>query len=278
MEEKVLVRALTRTLACALAAGVAAGASAQNGPPRQAVDADQVIRMKATPTPKGNASLPSGADLAAVEIDARIEQFVARLGDPVYRVREEATAELLGRPFNNWQLYAILARGGLTAEQRHRLIAVIHDRLVNTPRGAIGIKVLTRGAGGRSPNEIIIEQLLPDLPARDVLEVGDRITRLHGEPLANWRAFVKAVQSRPPGSKITVTVERPIDMRVAGDDDQERQHQTLEFEIELGSARALPRDPATGRPPRGVVYNERVAEARLVLQRWGDNSHVIEIE
>ena len=103
----------------------------------------------------------------------------------------------------------------------------------------------------------MVARLLPDLPAQDVLLIGDRITHLHGKPLPNWRAFVKEVQTRAPGAKITVTVERlisarrPARRRIGA---EEPKFATMDIEIELGSAEML-RDPISGRIQRtGDVF------------------------
>ena len=81
--------------------------------------------------------------------------------------------------------------------------------------------------------------------------------REYGEPLPNWEAFIKEIQTREPGAKITVTVERIIsgrrsDRRQIGN--QEPTFTTMEIEIELGSAEML-RDPISGQIQRtGEVF------------------------
>jgi PDZ domain-containing secreted protein len=147
-------------------------------------------------------------------------------------------------------------------------MTAMQDKLLSTPRGAVGISVNQRS---RRENKIVVEQLLPDLPARDVLHIGDRITHLHGEPLPNWRAFINEVQSREPGAKITVTVERIIsgrrsDRRQIGN--QEPTFTTMEIEIELGSAEML-RNPDTGQIQRdGPVFDLLKAEATEVASTF----------
>ena len=202
------------------------------------------------------------------------------MGDPSYAAREEATAELLRGPFDNAELYAVLAQKTLTTEQRHRLLSVVMDRLLNTPRGAVGIKVEERS---KRNNQIVIEELLPDLPARDVLQVGDRITHLQGRPLDNWDTFVDTVQSSVPGATITLTVERLVsgrrpDRRDVADEAAEPQYERIEIELELGSADHL-LDPATGRPQRGgPVVDRREREANLAMPRFGSVPKLLQID
>ncbi len=221
------------------------------------------IRRQIAPaaTALDETSLPSAEKLNEVPIDERLLLCIERLGDPAFAVRETATLELRPGHFVRRQIYAALSRLDLSGEQRYRLTTAVQDNLLLTPRGAVGISVNQRF---RRENKIVVEQLLPDLPARDVLHIGDRITHLHGKPLPNWRAFVKEVQTRAPGAKITVTVERLISPRRANRrliGAQEPQFTTLDIEIELGSAEML-RDPISGRIQRtGEVFQALKKEA-----------------
>jgi len=198
--------------------------------------------------------LPSAKELEDVQIDERLLLCIQRLGDQTYAVREAATAELRTGHFVRRQIYAALSRPDLSGEQRYRLMAAVQDDLLLTPRGAVGIGVNERF---RRENKIVVDRLLPDLPAQDVLLVGDRITHLQGKPLLNWRAFVKEVQTRAPGARITVTVERLISPRRPARrwiDAEEPKFATMDIEIELGSAEML-RDPISGRIQRtGEVF------------------------
>ncbi len=208
--------------------------------------------------------IPSAEELNDVQIDERLRLCIERLGDPTYAVREAATVELQTGDFVRRQIYAALSRMDLSGEQRYRLTTAVQDNLLLTPRGAVGISVNQRF---RRENKIVVEQLLPDLPARDVLHIGDRITHLQGEPLPNWRAFVKEVQTREPGAKITVTVERIVSGRRFSRRQigiQEPKFTTLDIEIELGSAEML-REPTSGRIQRtGEVFQRLKAEAMEV--------------
>ncbi len=160
----------------------------------------------------------------------------------------------------------------------------MRDRVLNKPRGAVGIRVDRRFW----PDQIVIQELLPELPARRVLEIGDRITHVEGEPLVSWDAFVRAVQSRLPGSTVSITIERPIGVRKprrdARIDPQAPEGEgpavtveKMEIELELGSAEKL-RDPNTGQPSQGgPVLVERQSEADQAMQTWGPKPRQIEI-
>lgn len=264
------------SLCCCVAAS---GQQREAKPKRSLRQQIEAAPRRTTQTPLAiqleTVQLPSSEELAAVEIEPDLDRIVSRMGDSLYSNREEATAELLERGVDLLQLYAALARGGLTPEQRHRILSVIQDRLLNTPRGAVGIKVDQRWL----PDEIVIQQLLPNLPAREVLEVGDRVTHLDGEPLESWNAFVKSVQSRLPGSRIAITIKRPRENRVAVEKPPPGpEYEVIELEFDLGSADLL-RDPVTGRPQRGgPVYDERKREAELAMDRWGADPKEIDLE
>lgn len=221
--------------------------------------------------------LPTAEELSDVRIDPRLLDCIDRLGDSTWAVREAATVELLTQSFVKRQVYAALARLKLSCEQRHRLLTAVQDNLLSTPRGAVGIRVDQRFL---LDDKIIVQELLPDLPARQVLRRGDRITHLHGEPLVNWDAFVKEVQTREPGSKISVTVERvvsgrrPSRLQAAN---QEPKYKTLVVEIELGSAEKL-RDPISGQVQRGGdVYRRLQEEANEVAGTFGPSPKQIEL-
>lgn len=221
--------------------------------------------------------IPSAEELDDVQIDERLRLCIDLLGDPTYAVREAATVELQTGDFVRRQIYAALSRLDLSGEQRYRVTTAVQDNLLLTPRGAVGISVNRRF---REENKIVVDQLLPDLPARDVLHIGDRITHLQGKPLPNWRAFVKEVQTREPGAKITVTVERIISGRRPSRRQigiQEPKFTTLDVEIELGSAEML-RDPMTGTIQRtGDVFQRLKAEAREIAGTFAPQAKQIKV-
>jgi hypothetical protein len=257
----------------------------QESPPKPAIKLPGIQLKPKNPlqiVPSPNVSvesyLPSARELNEVQIDDRLSECIVLLGDPAYAVREAATAQLLTGDFVRRQIYAALLRLELTGEQRYRLLTAVQDNLLLTPRGAVGISVNLRFRG---EDKIVVEQLLPDLPARDVLHIGDRITHLHGRPLPNWRAFVKEVQTREPGAKITVTVERIISGRRASRRQigfQEPTYTTMDIEIELGSAEML-RDPISGKVQRtGDVFKRLKAEATEVGGTFAPKPKQIKLE
>jgi C-terminal processing protease CtpA/Prc len=216
--------------------------------------------------------LPSAEVLQDVEIDPALERLVEQLDDPAYQKRQEATVALRDAPWENLELYAVLERLPLSAEQRHRVLLVIAERLLTRPRGAVGIQIDQR----RLP-EVVIFKLLPELPARDVLEIGDRITHLDGVPVQNWDRFRWAVQSRVPGTRISIRIERDVKEPPAEDDAAVDEVEVLDVELVLGSADLLV-DPTTGRPQSdGAFLDARRQEALMASERYAPH-RIVEVE
>ncbi len=138
-----------------------------------------------------------------------LELLVEQLDDPSYAARQAASARLLDRAFSIEQIKQRLSRRDLSPEQRHRLLAVYSRRVLNTPRGALGITMtFARPAAAGQPGEVIVNNLLPGLPAERVLKRGDRIGRIDGSPLLSDTDLLRQVQSKRPGDEVVMTVRR----------------------------------------------------------------------
>ena len=272
-------RTRTYSVCVVLSAWCAAGAVAQEiiqkpkqAPPtlRQHRPPDRPIRVRPPQAaPRIEESyVPSRELLDDVEIDAALLSCIERLGDPTYGLREQATVELSTGDFAREQIYAAMARLTLTAEQRHRLLTALTDKLLSTPRGAVGISVINPRV---QPEKIIVRTLLADLPAVKVLDVGDRITHLNGEALPNWESFVRHVQTSKPGTMIALTVERVVSGRRPNRREigvRQPTFETIEVEIKLGSAELLLDE--SGRVQRsGEVYLRLKAEAEDAARTFG---------
>jgi hypothetical protein len=142
------------------------------------------------------------------------------------------------------------------------------------PRGAVGISMDQRFL----PSRIVVMDLIPGLPACEVLQVGDRIVSLQGKELKSQIEFVKTVQSQPPGTKITLKVERPVpvDRRVDAAANVEPQLEVLDIDIVLGSADLL-RDP-DGRPTtNNSLLEDRKSLADEAQRLYGPRPKLIEV-
>ncbi len=222
-------------------------------------------------------ALPTEAELKAVEIGPELRRLVEQLDAPAYDVREEAMGRFGSGACDRLHLYALLADPGLSAEQRYRLMTLLFERLLDAPRGAVGVRVNT----SRLRTEgIVVQDLLPGLPAEQVLLVGDRLTRLNGDLLENWTEFVVAVQQRPPGERVQLTIVRSVrdaDGDPVLDDHGQPKRETEQVELVLGSTDRLI-DPMTGLPQRGgAVMQARQKEADGATKRFGPRPHRIQI-
>jgi hypothetical protein len=224
--------------------------------------------------------LPDAEYLARLSIDPQIRAEVERLGDASFAAREEAMAHLLEAEFDRHQLYAMLEREPLSTEQRYRVLAVIRERLMNAPRGALGISAdgFANARGGDAQG-VRVGDLIPGLPAIEVLKIGDRITHIDEMPLRHMGELQVIVQSRRPGERVALTIERPrLDGQgqVILDANHQVTIDTIRIEMELGSADLL-RTARGGGPIVSRVETERRVEAGKVSDRYLPQPRPIEV-
>lgn len=228
-----------------------------------------VFPQSLQPSTDDTPGLPTDQDLADVTVDPALAELVAMLDDAMFAAREKAMERLLSGPVDRDQICKMLVGSELSTEQRHRLLALLRYDLLNTPRGAIGIVIDRR----KLPNNIIIEQLIENLPAIEVLELGDRITHLDGKRAPDWVFFRQSIEARKPGDIVSITIERwPED---TPDDAEDVRLLILNFELVLGSA-ALLRDPATGPMQTRIVQDNRADDANQAVVRFAPRPRLIE--
>ena len=160
----------------------------------------------------GDGAEDAGGRTRTVSADRAVEPFellLVHLDDPSYAARQEASARLLDQAFSIEQIQQGLSRRDLSPEQRHRLLAVYSERVLNIPRGALGITMtFARPVVAGQPGEVVINSLLPGLPAERVLQRGDRIGRIDGSPLLSNTDLLRQIQSKRPGDEVVMTVRR----------------------------------------------------------------------
>lgn len=144
--------------------------------------------------------------LAAVEVSPRITAIVHELDSPDFLVRSKASAALITDETPMREMFAVLAREKLSAEQRERLFGAIRSQLLDSPRGALGVR-MGQDLGSRSG--VRIESLLPGMPAAAVLRPGDRIESIDGHPTLERADVVTTVQMKKPGTTAHLVVHRP---------------------------------------------------------------------
>ncbi len=181
--------------------------------------------------------------LAGVQPDPRVRAWVADLGSEEPARREAATTALLDQSLPDEQVWLQLARPPepLGAEAHARLIEVCRSRIIDAPRGALGIQMAGRFG---DENGVTVTALIPNMPARKVLRAGDRIVALDGRPVRNSNELSGIVQVKRPGQRIKVTVmrgERDELGRVRGGPDGKPVETRLELEMDVGSRSDLER-------------------------------------
>ena len=238
----------------------------------------QVVLESVTPD-SGELVLPSAAELERVRIDPALVELVEQLGSDVYEERELALARLLNGDQSKMQIYAALHQLPLSAEQRHRLLEVVRQRLVNLPRGAVGISMQPVPKEGSRELEIKVIELIEGLPAERVLQIGDLITKLDGQPLYTQNDLVNRVQTKMPGDTVSLSVrraERDGQGQVVVDQDGRPVYKLVEIELTLGSADMLANP--SGRPMQeSPVLRRRRLEAEGVAARYSPRPNTIAI-
>ncbi|MFO0961865.1 MAG: PDZ domain-containing protein [Phycisphaerales bacterium] len=201
--------------------------------------------------PRGLESIPitttqdpvpwSPTRLEGVAPDPAVTALVRDLDARDFAVRAKATTALHQPAVPDEQLYVHLARGGLSAEAHARLLQVARSRLLNAPRGALGIQMASRV---EETDGVTVTALVPNMPAQKVLRPGDRIVRIDGHPIRVAQQLTAVVQLRRPGDRVKVLVmrgERDELGRVKGGPDGRPVETPVEVELELGSREDLDR-------------------------------------
>lgn len=274
-----MTRARTCLLSALLLGAATAGARAQARPPAPEPDPDPAARV------------PSPQEVEGVRVGPELERLVAELDHADFAQREAAMRRLCddGR-VEQLQIYAVLARKALSAEQRHRLMTVVRQRLIDRPRGAVGInmnfEMLEPGDPGGGIGAVVVMSVVPGLPADGRLRRGDRITHVDGEQLFNTNDLIRRVQGKLPGETVELVVQRPIPI---GAEEPAKQvegpeapgppaaprMETLRFTLVLASTDDL--ETASGTPQAlvGPVVNDRQAEAAAAAEVYGPRVRVI---
>ncbi len=100
-------------------------------------------------------------------------------------------------------VFAGLARTvELSSEQRHRMVAVLRDRILNRHRGAMGIRMLTVQEG------VQVMEVLTNMPSWGLLKVNDIIVSIDGGMVRDNSDLERLLDPHRPGDVIQVTVRR----------------------------------------------------------------------
>lgn len=241
------------------------------------IDADELrlrlLRDGAPPlslAPSWSSVLPDAGRLAKVAVSPEIRDAARRLDHADWAIRDEAARVLRESENSDEELMALLEREPLGAEQRHRLLAILCERLASAPRGAIGIRM--RPGGDLMPG-VLIEGLLPGMPAESVLRVGDRIVAIDDRPVTNGDGLTTIIQVERPGRVVRLDVLRPKrdeQGRELRDEALQPIVERVIVDLELGSSDELDRfDEGMGvRRMPSRIASIRAEQVREAMRRF----------
>jgi hypothetical protein len=264
MQRRTSVRLVSMPLVVALVLAMTAGATAR----------DDARPIGAAEVP---ALLPTTDELERTVVDPALRSIVDQLDAPSYRERESALDALSAQVVDIAQLCALLDGDDLSTEQRYRLLTALREQLVNKPAGALGINMIAVQDLRATPGAQEVTNLVPNLPAIEVLEVGDRITHVDGLELQTNRHLRNLVQSKRPGDEITLGVQRPERDETGHflrDADDRVRYRRLEVTLRLGSLAEL-RAESGGIRIDSAVLRQRDREALLAEARWAPRPEIL---
>lgn len=175
--------------------------------------------------------------LQGLTADPAVSRLVSQLGSASFTERDAATVALQDQNIPDIQLWLHLAgmAGPLSNEAHTRLLEIGRRRIVDAPRGALGIQMAQRFG---EMDGVTVTALIPNMPAQKVLKPGDRIIELDKRPIAVSSQLSEIVQTKRPGQKIAVIImrgERDELGRVKGGADGRPLETRIELEMEVGS-------------------------------------------
>lgn len=208
--------------------------------------------------------LPTLAEIPSIKVDEKVKQIVAQLDSHSFAQRELAMQSLTANSIDRRQICKVLSGNDLSLEQRHRLVGWLKHDLISTPHAAIGISISSLR---RTNQAIVVDSLIEDLPAIEVLMPGDQIISLDGLPINERDQFLQSIGSRKPGDKITITIKRSFEPD-DNNDDSELVVRELDFEIVLGSDELLYNVNGM-RTGNALVQKALKRDLVIILERYG---------
>ncbi|MSR44371.1 MAG: PDZ domain-containing protein [Phycisphaerales bacterium] len=240
-------------------------------PPGDAVPGrrDEFVSTTLHPAPEV-VRLWSAEVIAQVRITAHVLNAVAELDSPEFKTREAATARLSDPSVPTEEIFAVLVRGHLSDEQCERLLTVAREKVLDLPRGALGLRMQPSGDPRNPGVEVVL--LLPGLPAERVLKIGDRIELIDEKPVATSGDLVEIIQSKSPGESVRLSVARQL----RDERGKPRLHENggfiedrMVFDVVLTTATDLEKfDDRFPMQTRSVILDRRLIALREAEQRF----------
>lgn len=89
-------------------------------------------------------------------------------------------------------------------ENREFNLAMMND----SKRIAVAVALEELGYDAVKTDAVVVQQLVPDSPAEDVLVLGDSILSIDGQPTTNTAELVDILAGREPGDEVALSVQR----------------------------------------------------------------------
>ncbi len=244
------------------------------GPRRGEILVPQMFRQSQA---IGPLPLPSDAELARVTIDAELLRLAHAVGSEEFALRASARSALVARKPTPDELMALLLRRDLNMEASNALVAILRERILTAPRGALGIRM--EGMAVREKG-VRISGLVPGMPGEKALIVGDVVASVNDEPLLDRNDLIRVVQSLAPGVEVKLVVhrtERDAKGHPLVDAEGIEVTKLIDVALRLGSTddlvdRADPLSLQTANPATA----ERQATATAAAERFLPKTQVIE--
>ena len=246
-------------------------ASAQQVPRR--IDPKLPMGMTLSTAQSVPDTLPSHADLMKRALSNEFLVVVRELDAPEYAKRRDASEKLRQDDVVVEDLLAVLAKGGLSTEQQHRIVAIAVQRIL-TEFGALGVNMDLAMRGGIGAR---ITGCVPGLPAEKHIQIDDIVVAIDGRAVTQPEDLTNIVQSMAPRTKVRVEIlrtERDAKGKPKLDDAGRPTVKRVEVSFALASARELG-EAAVGGFSRLRVSNERQEMARNVVRRYAPQPVVV---
>jgi PDZ domain-containing protein len=94
--------------------------------------------------------------------------------------------------------------GDRTAEENRQFNLSMMD---NSKQIAVAVALQQLGYDAITTDGVLVQQLVPDAPAEDVLELGDTIVDIDGEPTMSTADLIDILAGHEPGDEVSLTVE-----------------------------------------------------------------------
>ena len=236
--------------------------------PGGAVVAPQMFRQAQPVVPL---PLPSDADLARVTIEAELLRLARALDSEQFSDRSSARSAIIARKVTPDELMALLTRHDLSEETSNALVAILRERILTAPRGALGIRM------GQAPMDrpgVVIVATLTGLPAEKFLKAGDVIEEIEGVPVLTTLDLVDSIRNFAPGREIKIKLRRP-DMDAQGrpliGPDGKTNDRPVDIVMPLGNAEDLNKaEPGEFQAAQNMQLQQRALEGKMILRRFAE--------